>query len=128
MQIADGGHETRRPPFDNRSQPVDRAHLARYTMGDAALEREVLELFASQTWKTIAELRQALDEKAWHVAAHTLKGSARAVGAWDVAMEAERAERLAGASDRLAAAVAIERIEHAATVATRFVRQLSDAA
>lgn len=128
MRMAGFGQETRRTASPTSSQPVDRAHLARYTMGDAELEREVLELFANQTWKTIAELRQAVTDKSWHVAAHTLKGSARAVGAWDLACEAERAERLAGASDSSAATDAIERIERAATVATRYVRQLADVA
>lgn len=127
MQFS-AGLEAWRAPSASCSHPVDRAHLARYTMGDADLEREILELFASQTWKTIAELRQAPSDETWHVAAHTLKGSARAVGAWELAAEAERAERLTGARDRDAVLDAIERIERAATTATRYVRQLADAA
>jgi HPt (histidine-containing phosphotransfer) domain-containing protein len=73
--------------------PIDHAHLGRYTMGSRPLEVEVLQLFAGQAPATLAELQAATDAKAWHMAAHTLKGSARAVGAFAVANAAERAER-----------------------------------
>lgn len=125
MQPAVVQSDRHKPTAEAAAQPVDRAHLARYTMGDPDLEREVLELFASQTWKTIAELREAETDRAWHVAAHTLKGSARAVGAWRVAREAELAERVGGASDRTAAVDTIERIEEAAMEATAYVRRLA---
>jgi HPt (histidine-containing phosphotransfer) domain-containing protein len=73
--------------------PVDHAHLRRYTMGDLQLEREVLVLFAGELPRTVAELRSARSERDWKIAAHTLKGSARAVGAWDVADSAVTAEQ-----------------------------------
>ncbi len=81
-------------PVEHASpRPIDLVHLRRYTLGDRALEREILDLFLKQTPKTIAELRQAATEKAWHAAAHSLKGSGRAVGAWRVARMGELAER-----------------------------------
>ncbi|MCB1520330.1 MAG: Hpt domain-containing protein [Hyphomicrobiaceae bacterium] len=78
--------------------PIDHEHLSRYTLGDKSLEIEVLELFDGEAPKTLSNLRNALsavptDGRGWHVACHTLKGSARAVGAWRVAMAAEAAER-----------------------------------
>jgi HPt (histidine-containing phosphotransfer) domain-containing protein len=86
------------------SRPVDLVHLARYTLGNRALEREVLELFLRQSLAHLERLESAaLSEKAWLEAAHTIKGSARAVGAWKVANLAEAAERLpqdAGAERR----------------------------
>lgn len=75
------------------STPIDHAHLRRYTMGNRALEIEVLQLFAGQAPETMASLVAADDAKAWHIAAHTLKGSARAVGAFAVATAAEEAEK-----------------------------------
>src|SRR4051812_35026424 len=60
--------------------PVDFAHLKRYTLGDRALELEVLHLFAAQAPLTLEVLRRAHTTRAWRDAAHTLKGSARAVG------------------------------------------------
>lgn len=93
--------------------PVDRAHLARYTLGDAALEREILELFLGHLPNTIRDLGLAETERDWHMAAHALKGSARAVGAWRLAREAEAAEKLAGPADRAAADAAIARIAEA---------------
>jgi HPt (histidine-containing phosphotransfer) domain-containing protein len=81
---------------ETSSQPVDLTHLARYTLGDRALEREVLELFCTQSVLYLEQLRAALSDKAWKEAAHSLKGSARAVGAWRAAQAAERAEALQG--------------------------------
>ncbi|MEZ5875900.1 MAG: Hpt domain-containing protein [Hyphomicrobiales bacterium] len=78
------------------SQPVDLTHLARYTLGERALEREVLELFCTQSVLYLEQLKAALSDKAWKEAAHSLKGSARAVGAWRAAQAAERAEALQG--------------------------------
>ena len=39
--------------------PVDIKHLRRYTLGDQALEKEVLELFLGQLPETIASLSGA---------------------------------------------------------------------
>ena len=72
--------------------PVDLNHLRRYTLGDKALEQEVLRLFLAQLPETIASLRSAATERDWKMAAHTLKGSSRAVGAWRIASLAQEAE------------------------------------
>src|SRR6185436_3133580 len=74
--------------------PIDRAYLARFTLGNSALEREVLQLFADQVPLYLKALRDASVRKAWREAAHTIKGSASAVGAWRVARFAEMAERV----------------------------------
>jgi HPt (histidine-containing phosphotransfer) domain-containing protein len=73
--------------------PVDLKHLRRYTLGDVGLEKEVLHLFLDQLPSTLMALGGAKTEKDWKVAAHTLKGSGRAVGAWRIARIAEQAER-----------------------------------
>ena len=77
---------------------IDHDHLARYTLGNRDLEIEVLELFAGEAPRTLARLRMAAEAdvvppRDWQLASHTLKGSARAVGAWKVASAAEAAER-----------------------------------
>ena len=73
---------------------VDRVYLARFTLGNAALEREVLELFATQAPVYLQRLREACDKTAWMEAAHSIKGSACAIGAWRLARFAEMAEKL----------------------------------
>lgn len=78
--------------------PIDHQHLARYTLGNRDLEVEVLGLFVGEAPRTIAAMRAALADGGvavaeWHRGGHTLKGSARAVGAWRVAEAAEAAER-----------------------------------
>lgn len=101
--------------------PVDLAHLARYTLGDQALEREVLELFCSQSLTYLDRLRNAETEKDWSDTAHSLKGSARAVGAWRVAREAERAEELSLASPEQDRAERIDRLEASLREAEAYV-------
>lgn len=76
------------------SDAVDRDYLARFTLGNAELEREVLELFSAQAPVYLERLRQARSRTAWQDAAHTIKGSASAIGARRLARFAEMAERI----------------------------------
>jgi HPt (histidine-containing phosphotransfer) domain-containing protein len=75
-------------------QPIDHAYIGRFTQGNTALEREVLELFAEMVPRYLEDLKAAATKRAWQDAAHTIKGSAAAVGALRVARFAEMAERL----------------------------------
>jgi HPt (histidine-containing phosphotransfer) domain-containing protein len=65
-------------------------HLQRMTLGDARLEREVLTMFSAQAASLIGSLA-ALPADAGALA-HTLKGSARAIGAFSVADAADHVE------------------------------------
>src|SRR5437763_5292286 len=69
-------------------RPIDLVHLARMTLGDRSLEREVLELFDRQAGVLVVRMQQAA-RAGICAAAHTLKGSARGIGAWRVARAAE---------------------------------------
>jgi HPt (histidine-containing phosphotransfer) domain-containing protein len=75
-------------------EPIDHAYLGRFTQGNVELEREVLELFAAMMPRYLEDLRAAATTKAWKDAAHTIKGSAAAVGARRLARFAEMAEGL----------------------------------
>jgi len=77
---------------------IDRKHLARMTLGEADLEREVLALFDRQAGLLLARLR-GVPLNAAAAAAHTLKGSARGIGAWGVADAAEAVELAADAPE-----------------------------
>ncbi len=80
--------------------PIDLVHLARQTMGDRALEVELLALFdrqAGQIAQRLGELDLAGVESWRADLAHKLKGSARAVGAHAVAAAAENYEHCARA-------------------------------
>ncbi len=74
--------------------PIDWAHLSRFTLNDRALGCEVLALFAKDAPRHLTLLLGTQDRKSWIEAAHTLKGSARAVGAWAVAECAQAIEVL----------------------------------
>jgi HPt (histidine-containing phosphotransfer) domain-containing protein len=79
-------------------RPIDLVHLARMTLGDRGLEREVLALFDRQATVLVARMRAASPGAVASVA-HTLKGSARGVGAWGVAAAAEAVEAAASADE-----------------------------
>ena len=81
------------------AEPIDRAHLSRYTLGSPVLEREILGLFLAQLPLSIEQLRFAATDREWQIAAHTIKGSARAVGAWQIANLAREAEQAPGRAD-----------------------------
>jgi HPt (histidine-containing phosphotransfer) domain-containing protein len=86
-----------KPSFE---RPLDLVHLARQTLGDRALEREVLALFRIQAQAICRQMAEAPEAQRADLA-HTLKGSARAVGAWRVAERAEACEFAAGATPKL---------------------------
>lgn len=83
----------------NTESPIDLAHLRRYTLGDRKLEKEVLDLFLTQLPVTVRALTGAASIGERGRAAHTLKGSGRAVGAWRIAALAEQFEALAKHGD-----------------------------
>ena len=70
----------------------DRAHLNRYTAGDAALEAELVGLLRDQAARCLAAMETANDANAWKAAAHTLKGASRGVGAFELGEACQRAE------------------------------------
>jgi hypothetical protein len=94
-------------------RPIDLVHLARMTLGDRGLEREVLELFDRQAGMLIVRMQQAA-RAGICAAAHTLKGSARGIGAWRVARAAEAVELAAGGVGELDLEAAIARLGTAA--------------
>jgi HPt (histidine-containing phosphotransfer) domain-containing protein len=71
------------PPLAPDDGPIDTEHLQRMTLGDAGLEREVLAMFSAQAVSLIGTLATLPSEAG--ALAHTLKGSARAIGAFRVA-------------------------------------------
>src|ERR1700712_334137 len=82
------------PPLAPDDGPIDFEHLKRMTLDDDSLEQEVLAMFAAQSVKLMALLATRPPEAA--ALAHTLKGSARAIGAFGVAEAATRLEAALG--------------------------------
>ena len=80
------------PPLVPDDGPIDIAHLRRMTLGDAALEREVLTMFSTQASRLAGALAAIPPDAP--ALAHTLKGSARAIGAFAVADAAAQLETL----------------------------------
>ena len=111
---------------------VDRTYLARFTLGNVALEREVLDLFAAQAPVYLQRLREANGRKAWQEASHTIKGSASAIGAWRLARLAEMAEKVDVEADTALREAhrdeAVAAVAMATEEACRFIARLYPAA
>src|ERR1700682_4175828 len=71
------------PPLVPDDGPIDIEHLQRMTLGDASLDREVLGMFSAQAGSLVAPPATLPPDPG--TLAHTLKGSARAIGAFGVA-------------------------------------------
>jgi HPt (histidine-containing phosphotransfer) domain-containing protein len=88
------------PPLAPDDGPIDNDHLDRMTLGDIALEHEVLAMFSAQAVGLIARLATLPSDGRSSEGryseglglAHTLKGSARAIGAFRVGEAAEALE------------------------------------
>ncbi|HUO55161.1 MAG TPA: Hpt domain-containing protein [Rhodoblastus sp.] len=92
-----GGDLNRTGARARPDSPIDLVHLARQTMGDAALEKELLAMFDRQAAQ-IASILLVVEQGATSAdLAHKLKGSARAIGANGIAAAAEHYEHAARA-------------------------------
>jgi HPt (histidine-containing phosphotransfer) domain-containing protein len=79
-------------PLPDDPPILDLGHLSRQTAGDAVLESELLTLFESQCERLRPLLAEGRPAGARADAAHTLKGSACAIGAARLATVANRLE------------------------------------
>src|SRR3954463_11092611 len=71
---------------------VDFSHLESFAAGDAALIEEVLSMFREQAALWVRLLDPAGPHQGWRDAAHTLKGSALGIGAFQLAEACSTAE------------------------------------
>jgi len=72
---------------------IDFGHLARYTMGEPALTEELLGTFCAQVADFTVLAAECRDDAKLRRAVHTLKGAARAIGAFPLAQRLAEAER-----------------------------------
>ena len=78
---------------------LDVEHLHRFTGGDIELEEEIFELFLTNGERYLQTIATAHNVDARRIAAHSLKGSARGIGAAQVEFAAEKLEDLAHAAE-----------------------------
>jgi HPt (histidine-containing phosphotransfer) domain-containing protein len=97
------------PPLVPGDRPIDVAHLSRMTLGDRALEREVLTLFERQIGLLMERIETGSASVA-AAAAHTLKGSALGVGAFAMARAAARVEEAARIGDDAARSEGVDNL------------------
>lgn len=97
----------RRPHPDSGEAPlrneqmIDLVYLSKQSLGDRSLELEILKLFAGQSSLYVDRLRAAKTRSEKRMAAHTILGSARGIGAWQVARLAEPMHNGVGSDDQI---------------------------
>lgn len=74
---------------------IDIAHFERMTMGDRSLMSEILSLFREQVDMWTKLLDPNVSTPDFMVGAHTIKGSARGIGAWNLGEICNAAEEAA---------------------------------
>jgi HPt (histidine-containing phosphotransfer) domain-containing protein len=81
-----------------RKQPdpaiFDLEHLRQYTGDDRVLQRELVNLFLGHFAPVRTQLDTARSTEEWKFSAHTLKGSARSIGAPAVAALADKLDAI----------------------------------
>lgn len=121
--MAEGsGHMAAQAP---KERPIDLVHLSTYTLGNRSLETELLGLFRTQADLYISRLEAATSADEWKNTAHSLKGSAKGLGAWTVAMLAEKAEAAAGA-DATTRRAMLGDISDALSAVKHFIDSMAD--
>lgn len=113
---------------DMTEKAIDFAYLSRQTAGDHELERELLTLFAQQCVVHLRAIHGSADRQARMDAAHTLKGAARAVGAWQVAEAADRIEESLAGPEQQASETALDALALAAAEARAVIARFDCAA
>ena len=104
---------------------VDLEHLAKYTGGEKALNDEILRLFDNQITSMVAELNGLIageNAKRWREIAHTIKGAARGVGAFEMGEAAAKAEPV-NPADSGQAQAALQKLEQEAQTVRVFIQQ-----
>jgi HPt (histidine-containing phosphotransfer) domain-containing protein len=102
---------------------IDLEHLAKYTGGEKALNDEILRLFDGQISTMVAELNGLVagqDAKRWREIAHTIKGAARGVGAFEMGEAAAKAEPV-NPADSAQAQAALQKLEREAETVRAFI-------
>lgn len=106
------------------ANPVDLAHLARYTGGDAALNAEILRLFQGQAESLVGQMKDIIergDAKSWREVAHALKGAARGIGAFALADTAAEIEPIDPGADAARAHAALHNLSNRAQMVHWFI-------
>ena len=110
------------------SAVLDLQHLDKYTAGDAALRGELLLLFSEQLAQQISALCGDCRGEDWLIATHTLKGAARAIGAFQIGETAELLEQLDPGGDAQMCAKLIDQLVQQAKECRAAIDDVSQAA
>lgn len=105
----------------SRHRPIDLVHLAKQTLGDWALECEVLLMFDEVAANYFRKLEASTSSEELLANLHALKGAASGVGAWGIADMCKLAEHEVREGD-----INPERIEDIAMVVQEVSQFIAD--
>jgi HPt (histidine-containing phosphotransfer) domain-containing protein len=123
IKVAAEGDTVCAPPLVPDQQAIDLEQLARLTFGDRGLEAEVLRLFDRQSELLLARMGKVAPNGIAALA-HTLKGSARGIGAQAVADAAEAVEQAVGQCGTVAPSEPMRRLSAAVAEAQAVIATL----
>jgi hypothetical protein len=101
---------------------IDLAHLARYTKGNSAVERELLGSFQQKAKNYYKSMSSAKDKTTWNEAALHLQTAATAAGAWRILATAKQASRLPSEVNAPERAHLLARLDEEISEANAFIR------
>ncbi len=114
--------EEEKHPCSNK--PIDLVHLSRQTFGNKDLENEVLGLFYKHSQQCLTRLREATTPKQWAEAMHSIKGSSRGIGAWEIGELAEKYECTHPTETETEKEKAVRKIENLINTTNKFIKNL----
>ncbi len=82
----------------NTQTEIDFEHIKQYVGDDLELTKEVFGLFKNQVEMWSRAMDAQADDESWSAVMHSLKGSARAVGAHNLSAMCEKGETMIGAN------------------------------
>jgi HPt (histidine-containing phosphotransfer) domain-containing protein len=101
---------------------IDLAHLARYTKGNSAVERELLVRFQKKAKSYFKTMSAAKDNGVWKEAALQLQSAASTAGAWRILATAQQASNLHKEANSPERAQLLARLDEEISEANAFIR------
>lgn len=101
---------------------IDLAHLARYTKGNSAIERELLGRFQQKAKYYFKTMSTAKDNGVWKEAALQLQSAASTAGAWRILATAQQASYLHKEANSPERAHLLARLDEEISEADAFIR------
>lgn len=124
--MGDSGQNSAAKSVGAERTVLDMEHLEHHTFGDHSLRDELLDMFAGQLGQYLGALETSANHDDWLAAAHTLKGSAKAIGAIEISAICEVLEDVKPEGWRQQRKEPLSRLQTAADECRTFIAEMED--